>query len=57
MGPVRLLIPDARSLDPAALVLAVAALIAMLRLRVGMLPTLAASALAGVIVRWIAATS
>jgi chromate transporter len=47
LGPVRLLVPAPASLDPAALVLAAAALVAMLRLRTGMLPTLAASALAG----------
>jgi chromate transporter len=47
VGPVRLLIPDWRSLDPAALALAGAALVSMLRLGIGMIPTLAASALAG----------
>jgi chromate transporter len=47
LGPVRLLVPDPGSVDPAALALAAAALVAMLRFRVGMLPTLAASALLG----------
>jgi chromate transporter len=46
-GPLSLLVPAPTSLRPAALALAVAALLAMLRFRVGMLPTLAASALAG----------
>ncbi len=47
VGPVRLLAPDWASLEPAALVLTIAALIAMLRFKVGMLPTLAVSALIG----------
>ena len=49
--------PALASLDPVALAIAVAALLAMLRFHVGMLPTLAASALLGVITRWIAAAS
>jgi chromate transporter len=56
-GPLELLVPELASLDPLALVIAIAALIAMLRFHVGMLPTLAASALLGVVTRWIAATS
>ena len=40
-------VPDIATLDPASLLLTVAALIAMLKFRVGMLPTLAVSALAG----------
>jgi chromate transporter len=56
-GPIELLVPELASLDPLALALTGAALLAMLRFHVGMLPTLAASALLGVIVRWIAATS
>jgi chromate transporter len=55
VGPLRLLVPDAQSLEPAALGLAGAALVAMLRFRVGMLPTLAASALAGAAWKLIAA--
>jgi len=47
VGPVRLLVPEASSLEPAALVLSLAALIALLRLHFGMIPTLAVSALAG----------
>jgi chromate transporter len=47
VGRVRLLVPEMHSLEPAALVLAGAALVAMLCLRIGMIPTLAASALAG----------
>jgi chromate transporter len=44
---MRVLVPDPASLDPASLAIAVGALVALLRLRVGMLPTLGASALAG----------
>jgi len=47
----------ARTLDPFAFAVAAAALVAMLRFHVPMLPTLAASAGLGVIVRWIAASS
>ena len=49
--------PALASVDPFALAIAAAALLAMLRFHVGMLPTLAASALLGVMTRWIAATS
>jgi chromate transporter len=48
-GPVRLLVPDLASLDLAAAVLAVGAMIALLRFKVGMLPTLGASALLGLV--------
>jgi chromate transporter len=48
VGILRLFIPDPSSLDPAALALAVASAIAMLRLHVGMLPTLAAAGLSGI---------
>lgn len=48
-GPLRLFIPEMASLDPAALVLAVMAAIAMLRLGVGMMPTLAAAGLSGIV--------
>ncbi|KIL98969.1 Chromate transport protein ChrA [Paramagnetospirillum magnetotacticum MS-1] len=48
-GPLRLFIPDPASLDPAALALAVAAAIAMLRLHLGMIPTLAAAGLSGIV--------
>jgi chromate transporter len=56
-GPVELLVPEWASFEPLALLVAAAALVAMLRFHVGMLPTLAASALFGVITRWIAASS
>jgi chromate transporter len=56
-GPVELPVPALASLDPLALALAGAALVAMLRFHVGMLPTLGASALLGMITRWIAASS
>ena len=48
-GPLRLLIPDPSSLDPAALVIAVAAFLMLFYWKLGMLRTLAISALAGVI--------
>ncbi len=48
-GPLRLFIPEAASLDPAALALAVMAAVAMLRLGIGMLPTLAAAGLSGIV--------
>ena len=46
-GPVRLLVPDWRTLDLAALIIALAAFVAMFRYKVGMIPTLAASAATG----------
>jgi chromate transporter len=46
-GPARLLVPDWRTLDPAALVIALAAFVAMFRYKAGMIPTLAVSAAAG----------
>jgi len=46
-GPLRLLIPDVRTLDPAALVIAAGAFLALFRWKLGMLKTLAASAAAG----------
>jgi chromate transporter len=48
-GPLRLLAPVAASLDPVALILAVAALVALLRFHVGMIPVLAGAALCGLI--------
>jgi chromate transporter len=48
-GPLRLLIPDVRTLDPAALVIAAGAFLALFRWKLGMLKTLAASAAAGLI--------
>ena len=47
LGPLKLLVPAWSSLDPAALLLAAAALLAMLRFKAGMIPTLAVSALLG----------
>jgi len=47
-GPVRLLVPEWATIDVAALVLAAAAMLAMLRFHVGMGKTLLASALLGV---------
>ena len=46
---VRLLVPDWGTLDPAALVLAAFAFLALFRWKIGMLKTLAASALAGLV--------
>ncbi|MFO0745718.1 MAG: chromate efflux transporter [Myxococcota bacterium] len=46
-GPIHVIVPDLASLDPAALVLCVAALAAMLWLKLGMGKTLAAAALLG----------
>ncbi|MBI3446729.1 MAG: chromate efflux transporter [Magnetospirillum sp.] len=47
-GPLHLSVPDLGSLDPLALVLAVTAAIAMLRMHVGMIATLGASACVGI---------
>jgi chromate transporter len=49
IGPLRLFVPEPASLDPAALALAVVAAIAMLRLHLGMIPTLAAAGLSGIV--------
>jgi chromate transporter len=49
VGPLRLLTPDPVTLDPVALLLAVAAAVAMLRFRVGMLSTLGAAAVVGLL--------
>jgi chromate transporter len=57
LGPFELLAPALASVDPLALAIAAAALVAMLRFHVGMLPTLAASAGVGIVMRWIAAAS
>jgi chromate transporter len=54
-GPLRVLVPDAATLDPVALILAVAALVALLRFRIGMLPVLAGAALCGLVWRLIIA--
>lgn len=47
VGPLRLELPIAASIDGAALLLAVAAMVALLHLRLGLLPVLAGSAVAG----------
>jgi chromate transporter len=49
IGPLRLNLPDPGSIDPAATLLSAAALIAMLRFGCGVLTTLAACALAGLL--------
>jgi len=46
---LRLLIPDVRTLDLAALVIAAGAFLALFRWKLGMLKTLAASAVAGLV--------
>ena len=51
VGPLRLSVPDFATLDPWALLVAAAAMLAMLRFRAGMLPTLAAAALTGLAMR------
>jgi chromate transporter len=48
-GPARLFVPDVASLDPGALALAASAMVAMLRFRLGVLPTLAIAALVGIL--------
>tara|TARA_R110002110_G_scaffold34523_3_gene117353 strand:+ start:143 stop:1510 length:1368 start_codon:yes stop_codon:yes gene_type:complete len=48
-GAVRLFVPDWQSIDVAILILTVAALVATLRFRLGMLPTLAVSAVLGIV--------
>lgn len=50
-------LPVLASLDWRAAVLALAALLAMLRFKVGMIPTLAGSALAGILLLWLPALS
>jgi len=48
-GPLRLFVPDLASVDPAALALAAASLFAIFKLKLGMLPTLAAAAVLGIL--------
>ncbi len=50
---LRLLVPEVESVDLASLAIAAGALVAMLRLGVGMLPTLAASAALGAVWRFV----
>ncbi|HEY5721859.1 MAG TPA: chromate efflux transporter [Allosphingosinicella sp.] len=51
IGPLRLDIPVLSTVDPAAVLLTLAALVAMFRFRVGPLPVLAACAAAGIVYR------
>jgi chromate transporter len=48
---LRLLVPDWASLDPLALILSAAALVALLRFKLGMLPVLAGAAACGLVLR------
>ena len=50
-GPVRVQVPDAGTLDPWALAIAVAAAVALFRFKLGMIPTLALAAAAGLLIR------
>lgn len=52
-GPLHLLVPDVRTLDVASLIVAAGAVIAMFRLKWGMIPTLAAAVAAGLAIRLI----
>ena len=54
-GPVRLLVPEWETIDPMALGISIAALIAMVRYKAGMIPTLAVSAAVGLAYYLIAA--
>ena len=47
VGPLHLLVPDLETLEPVAALLALAAMVAMFRFKLGMLPTLAGCALVG----------
>lgn len=49
-GPIRLLLPEAGSLDPVAALLCIGALVAMLRFGIGMLPTLFTCMALGIII-------
>jgi chromate transporter len=51
VGPVRLFVPELATLDPWALVVAAAAMLAMLRLHVGVVPTLLGAAMVGLLLR------
>jgi chromate transporter len=52
-GPLHLLVPEWRTLDVASLLIAIGAAVAIFRLKWGMLPTLAAAAATGVVVRMV----
>lgn len=47
LGPLRLWVPQVSTLEPVSLALSLLALLAMLRMKMGMIPVLAASALVG----------
>ena len=51
LGPLHLSVPDVATLDWRALLLAIAAMIAMFRLHLGMLPVLGLSALLGLLLK------
>ena len=51
LGPLRLDLPVWSSIDPAAALLSAAALIAVFRFKVGMLPVIGGSALAGIVMK------
>jgi chromate transporter len=53
IGPLRLYTPDWMTLDPAALAIAIAAMVGMFRFKLGMFTTLAASAFAGLLYYWL----
>ena len=54
-GPIRWLVPDWSTLDPVSLAITIAAMAALFRFKLGMLPTLAACAAAGLAYRMLAA--
>jgi len=51
LGPIRVPAPAWASLDVASLVIALAAALALFRYRIGMIPTLAGAAVAGILYR------
>ena len=56
-GPLNFDMPVWRSIDPWALLLAGAAIIAMFRFKIGMLPTLATTSLIGIVLYWAGMTA
>ena len=53
MRGIELLVPDLASIDPIALILSAAALLALLRFKLGMLAVLAGAAACGLVLRLI----
>ena len=49
IGPLRLIVPDPQSVDVASLAIALAAAIAVMRFKLGMIPTLMGAAAIGLI--------